>query len=191
MHELITVNFDGGSRGNPGNAGIGVVLSAVDGTSLITLGRFIGKATNNVAEYMALITGLREAQQLGAKKVLVRGDSELIIKQMNGEYRVKNAALRDLHEQAMQLTRGFTQIKFEHNLRHHNSVADRLANLAMDRQADVTDIDPEPIVPPAVPAAKSNRRSCPLCGAMIEIKTPPTIRAKGSHFICPCGGTMS
>ena len=92
MKETITINFDGGSRGNPGPAGIGVVLSAEDGTPLVTLGKYIGSATNNVAEYIALILGLREAAKLGATKIHVRGDSELVIKQMRGEYRVKNPA---------------------------------------------------------------------------------------------------
>src|SRR6185312_9322103 len=85
--EVITLQFDGGSRGNPGPAGIGVVLRAADGTPLVTLGRFIGRATNNVAEYKALITALEEAKKLGAKRIVIRGDSELIIKQMRGEYR--------------------------------------------------------------------------------------------------------
>src|SRR5215217_3206477 len=87
MNEVITVQFDGGSRGNPGPAGIGVVLSAADGTPLVTLGRFIGRATNNAAEYTALITGLEEARKLGAKRIAIRGDSELIVRQMRGEYK--------------------------------------------------------------------------------------------------------
>src|SRR5450432_3795132 len=139
MKEVITINFDGGSRGNPGPAGVGIVLCAEDGTPLVTLGKYIGHATNNVAEYMGLITGLREAAKLGAKNLLIRGDSELIIKQMRGEYRVKNPGLKELYDQAQSLVRGFSTIKFEHNLRHHNSTADRLANLAMDRKGEVTE----------------------------------------------------
>src|SRR3954469_11676366 len=100
MDETITLEFDGGSRGNPGPAGIGVVLRAQDGTPLVTLGRFIGRATNNVAEYRALITALEQAKVLGAKKLIIRGDSELIVKQMRGEYRVKNADLRELYDEA-------------------------------------------------------------------------------------------
>src|SRR6476660_1187777 len=100
MDETLTLEFDGGSRGNPGPAGVGVVVRAADGTALVTLGRFIGRATNNVAEYKALITALQEAQKLGAKKIVIRGDSELIIKQMRGEYRVKNPDLKDLYDQA-------------------------------------------------------------------------------------------
>src|SRR5215469_13368123 len=120
--EILTLQFDGGSRGNPGPAGIGVVLSAQDGTPLVTLGRFIGRATNNVAEYRALITGLEKAQELGAKKILIRGDSELIVKQMRGEYRVKNADLRDLYDEAQFLLHQFDEAKIEHNYREKNAL---------------------------------------------------------------------
>src|SRR4051794_31030228 len=88
MTETITIEFDGGSRGNPGPSGIGIVLRAEDRTPLITLGRFIGTATNNIAEYRALITALQEAEKLGAKNIVIHGDSELIVKQMTGVYRV-------------------------------------------------------------------------------------------------------
>src|SRR5690348_4110844 len=95
-NETITLEFDGGSRGNPGPAGIGVVLRAGDGTPLVTLGRFIGRATNNVAEYRALITALEQAKELGARKIVIRGDSELVIRQMRGEYRVKHPDMKEL-----------------------------------------------------------------------------------------------
>jgi len=190
MTETITVNFDGGSRGNPGPAGIGVVLAAEDGTSLITKGKFIGTTTNNCAEYMALILGLREAAGLGAVNLLIRGDSELVIKQMRGEYRVKNPALKQLFEQAGELAAGFKSVKFEHNLRHHNSLADRLANLAMDRKTDVDDIDEgTESAPPAPSAAGLSRLSCPRCGCEIEVKVAPS-KAFGRKFICPCGSPM-
>src|SRR5207248_1451149 len=100
MDETLTLEFDGGSRGNPGPAGIGVVIRAADGTAIVTLGRFIGRATNNVAEYRALITALEEAKKLGATKVQIRGDSELIIKQMRGEYRVKHPDMKELYDEA-------------------------------------------------------------------------------------------
>src|SRR5882762_8418216 len=99
MDDRLIVNFDGGSRGNPGPAGIGVVVAAADGTPLVTLGRYIGRATNNVAEYRALITAMEEARKLGAKKVIIRGDSELVIKQMRGEYRVKNPDMKALYNE--------------------------------------------------------------------------------------------
>src|SRR3954468_12873305 len=115
MDELITIEFDGGSRGNPGPAGIGVVLRAADGIPIVTLGRFIGRATNNVAEYEALITGLEKALELGAKKLQIRGDSELIIKQMKGEYRVRHPELKPLYEEAQKLIRQFKEARLEHN----------------------------------------------------------------------------
>jgi ribonuclease HI len=162
MDELIILNFDGGSRGNPGIAGTGVVLRAADGTPLITMGRYIGRATNNVAEYMALIDAFRQAKKLGAKKLLVRGDSELIIKQMRGEYRVKNEGLKDLYAQATQLADEFESVRYEHNLRERNSLADRLANLAMDRRTDVSDADELSPRAPKPPAA--GNVVCPNCG---------------------------
>ncbi|HUB27578.1 MAG TPA: ribonuclease HI family protein [Tepidisphaeraceae bacterium] len=139
MDEL-TLNFDGGSRGNPGPAGIGVVITASDGTPLVTLGRFIGAATNNVAEYTALIVGLEQLAGLGARRIVIRGDSELIIKQMRGEYRVKNPGLRPLYEKANSLLAKFESSRFEHNFRESNEMADKLANLAMNRKGEVTEL---------------------------------------------------
>ncbi len=155
MDETITLQFDGGSRGNPGPAGIGVVLKAEDGTPLVTLGRFIGRATNNVAEYKALITALQQAKQLGATKIVVRGDSELIIKQMRGEYRVKHPDLRPLYDEAQHLLSQFDKSRIEHNYRQDNALADKLANLAMDRKAEVTDVDDPG------PAAGTTRTTAP------------------------------
>ena len=132
MNETLTLQFDGGSRGNPGPAGIGVVVRAQDGTPLVTLGRFIGRATNNVAEYRALITAMEEAKKLGAKKILIKGDSELIIKQMKGEYRVKNEALRELSVEAGRLARELGNVEYRHVKRAHNELADKLVNDALD-----------------------------------------------------------
>src|SRR5919106_1714876 len=116
MDETLTLEFDGGSRGNPGPAGIGVVIRAADGTPLVTLGRFIGRATNNVAEYRALITAMQEAKRLGARKIAIRGDSELIIKQMKGEYRVKHPDMQVLYQEAQALLREFESATIGHNL---------------------------------------------------------------------------
>jgi ribonuclease HI len=196
MNETITIRFDGGSRGNPGPAGIGVVLLAQDKTPLVTIGRFIGRATNNVAEYKALIAGLEEARKLGANKVIVRGDSELIVKQMNGEYRVKNADLRPLYERAQDLMNEFDVAKIEHNYREDNSLADRLANLAMDRKRDVTDVDEPPPAaldtPAPIATEKGNRFLCPRCGCEIEVRTPSPIRPHQLRpFACQCGNRMN
>ena len=202
MDEVITLQFDGGSRGNPGPAGIGVVLRAEDGTPLVTLGRFIGRATNNVAEYKALITALTKAKELGARKIVIRGDSELIVKQMKGEYRVKHPDLKPLHEEAQYLVSQFEQAKIEHNYRHHNALADQLANLAMDRRADVTDAEAggaeaateEPSATPAAPQPPKagDRFACGRCGCVVRLETPSSIRPHQlKPFLCQCGGKMS
>lgn len=140
MSATFVLEFDGGSRGNPGPAAIGVVIRADDGTPLITLGRFIGVATNNVAEYTALLTGLREARTLNIENLIVNGDSELVIRQMQGRYRVKNAGLKPLYEKAIEAAREFKTITYDHKIRDHNETADKLANLAMDRRRDVLEI---------------------------------------------------
>jgi ribonuclease HI len=193
MDELITIEFDGGSRGNPGPAGIGVVLRAADGTPVVTLGRFIGRATNNVAEYKALVTGLQKAKELGAKNIQIRGDSELVIKQMKGEYRVKHPDLKPLYEEAEHLTHQFDTVKIEHNLRHKNELADKLANLAMDRKGEVTDANESPIdTPEAVETKAGDLFVCPRCGCRIEVREPSPIRPHQLRpFICQCGMKMN
>jgi ribonuclease HI len=193
MNEQITLEFDGGSRGNPGPAGIGVVLRAADGTTLVTLGRFIGRATNNVAEYRALITALEQAQKLGAKKIQIRGDSELIIKQMRGEYRVKHPDMKQLYDEAQSLVHQFDECTISHNLRHKNELADKLANLAMDRRQDVTDAEESPIDTPApLPTEAGNRFTCARCGCEIEVRKPSSIRPHQlKPFVCQCGNKMN
>jgi len=193
MDELITVEFDGGSRGNPGPAGIGIVLRAKDGTPLITLGRFIGRATNNIAEYQALITALKKAKELGAKKLLIRGDSELVIKQMKGEYRVRHPELKPLYEEAHQLLHQFKEAKLEHNLRDKNALADKLANLAMDKKKEITEADDDsPLDEPSpTPAEKGDRLECMRCGMTIEVRTPSSLRPyQLKPLTCQCGQKM-
>jgi ribonuclease HI len=192
--ETITLQFDGGSRGNPGPAGIGVVLRAADGTVVNQLGRFIGRATNNVAEYKALITALEKAQEIGARRVKVLGDSELVVKQMRGEYRVKNPDLRVLYDEAQDLFRSFDAASIDHNYREDNSLADKLANLAMDRKADVTEAaDDSPLAAPKPESFKSGDRvACPRCGCVIEVTKPSGIRPHQlKPFVCQCGAKMS
>ena len=145
MPKHLICEFDGGSRGNPGPAAFGVVVrdDRDPDTPLVTAGRFIGVATNNVAEYKGLIFALEQARDLGADQVTVRGDSELVIKQMKGQYRVKNAGLKPLYERAQQILldiKANGRITLEHNLREKNKIADRLANLAMDRRVAVDDL---------------------------------------------------
>ena len=220
MDEVLTLEFDGGSRGNPGPAGIGAVVRAKDGTPLVTLGRFIGRATNNVAEYKALITALQKAKELGAKRVVVRGDSELIVRQMNGQYRVKNADLKPLYEEAQSLLSEFDHATIDHNYRHKNALADKLANLAMDRRRDVTEVDGDcdgdgggggnggGAGRPGPSAAPSSARSpldeptptnpkagdlfaCVRCGCVVRLEKPSSIRPHQlKPFGCQCGAKM-
>jgi ribonuclease HI len=139
MSELsVLIEIDGGSRGNPGPAAAGVVIKdAADGQVLFAGGFYIGRATNNVAEYAGLIRGLAKAAQLKARNVAVRSDSQLMVFQMNGLYRVKNQGLRPLYEQARQLARQFAQFTIDHVPREENEMADRLVNQALDLKQDV------------------------------------------------------
>jgi ribonuclease HI len=127
-------NVDGGSRGNPGPAGYGVRIEREDGT-IVELKRALPLATNNVAEYNGLLAALRWATEQGVTALHVRADSELLVKQMRGEYRVKNPGLQPLYEEARSLVRQIGRVKFEHVRRERNKDADRLANEAMDEAA--------------------------------------------------------
>jgi ribonuclease HI len=123
---------DGGARGNPGPAAAAYVLEGEDGIVLDARGEAIGVATNNVAEYTALVDGLRRAGELGVTELEVVSDSELMVKQMRGEYRVKNVALRELNERAARLARSLGTVSFTAVRREHNELADRLVNEALD-----------------------------------------------------------
>jgi ribonuclease H / adenosylcobalamin/alpha-ribazole phosphatase len=123
---------DGGAGDNPGPAAYGYVLETEDGTVLAAHGEAIGIATNNVAEYSALIAGLEKAAELAVGEVEVVSDSELMVKQMRGEYKVKNAALRELSIQAAQLARTVGTVRYTAVRREHNELADRLVNEALD-----------------------------------------------------------
>jgi len=127
-----TLFTDGGARGNPGPAAYGYVLEADDGTVLAAHGERIGVATNNVAEYRALIAGLEKALELGLNEVGVVSDSELLVKQMTGEYRVKNEALRKLNDEAERVARRIGDVSYTAVRREHNELADRLVNEALD-----------------------------------------------------------
>ena len=126
---------DGGARGNPGPAAYGYVLEAEDGTVLAAHGEAIGIATNNVAEYSALLAGLERAAELAVDEVEVVSDSELMVKQMRGEYKVKNAALRELSLRAAELALRLGAVRYTAVRREHNELADRLVNEALDRAA--------------------------------------------------------
>ena len=126
------LSTDGGARGNPGPAAYGYVLEGEDGTMLAAQGEAIGTATNNVAEYRALIAGLEKAVELGVDDLEVFSDSELLVKQMRGEYKVKKPALQDLSREAAGLAKQLESITYTAVRREHNELADRLVNEALD-----------------------------------------------------------
>jgi ribonuclease HI len=128
---------DGGARGNPGPAASAYVLEAEDGTVLDARGEPIGVATNNVAEYRALTAGLAAAGDLGVDELEVVSDSELMVKQLRGEYRVKNEGLRPLFLEASALARRIPRVRYTAVRREHNELADRLVNEALDANAVV------------------------------------------------------
>jgi ribonuclease HI len=131
--EKLLVNVDGGARGNPGPAAIGVVVQSPSGEVLEERGERIGRATNNVAEYRALLAGVERAAALGASELELVGDSELIVRQVMGEYKVKDAALRELHAEVRRALRPFESWSIRHVRREQNAEADRLVNEALDR----------------------------------------------------------
>ena len=126
------LSTDGGSRGNPGPAAYGYVLEAVDGTVLDARGDTIGVATNNVAEYRALLAGLTSALERGVDELEVVSDSELLVRQMRGEYKVKSPTLRELVDEAQGLARRLGSVRYTAVRREHNELADRLVNEALD-----------------------------------------------------------
>jgi ribonuclease HI len=123
---------DGAARGNPGPAGIGIMLKTKSGEVLVAEGRFVGHTTNNVAEYKALLLGLERALERGVRRLDVFADSELLIKQLKGQYRVKNAGLKPLFLAAKSLIQRFERVRLEHVRRELNGEADRLANAGID-----------------------------------------------------------
>ena len=132
MNRLV-VNVDGGARGNPGPAAIGAVVQDAGGEVLEERGERIGRATNNVAEYRALLLGIERAAELGAEELELVGDSELIVRQVEGRYKVKDAALRALHAEVKRELEQFASWAIRHVRREANADADRLVNEALDR----------------------------------------------------------
>lgn len=128
----VRIRVDGAARGNPGPAGFGVVLEEMPRGPRIEHGGYLGEATNNVAEYQGLLWALAEARRRGFQAAEVRSDSELMVKQMRGEYRVKHPRLRDLHAEAVALAGGFRRFRIRHVAREENAEADALANRAID-----------------------------------------------------------
>jgi ribonuclease HI len=131
----LVVNVDGGARGNPGPAAIGVVVSQPDGTVIDEVAERIGVATNNVAEWRALLKGIERARVLGAREVELISDSELVARQLTGAYKVKHASMKPLHAEALTALRGFDSWKIRNVRRAHNARADELVNEALDAAA--------------------------------------------------------
>jgi ribonuclease HI len=132
LNTRIIINTDGASRGNPGPAAIGVTLKNGKEELVAVVSEKIGITTNNQAEYRALIAGLKKALSLGAREVVIRADSELMVRQLSGQYRVKNADLKPLYEEARKLLGGLVSCKVEAIPRERNKEADNLANQALD-----------------------------------------------------------
>lgn len=128
----LTVNVDGGARGNPGPAAIGVVVRDESGEILTTVSEKIGEATNNIAEYRALLAGIEQAGLLGADQIEIRGDSELVVRQVKGEYKVKNPGIKPLHIRVHEALGNFDGWEIEHVRREENAEADALVNDALD-----------------------------------------------------------
>jgi probable phosphoglycerate mutase len=129
----VVAYIDGGARGNPGPAGYGVRIERPDGTLVEEFSQSIGVATNNVAEYAGLLAALEWARRRGCSNLVVRSDSQLLVQQMLGNYKVRHPGLRPLYDKARALTGAIRKVRFEHVRRDLNAHADRLANVAMDR----------------------------------------------------------
>eukprot|EP00918_Siedleckia_nematoides_P034128 GHVU01074244.1.p1 GENE.GHVU01074244.1~~GHVU01074244.1.p1 ORF type:complete len:144 (+),score=9.58 GHVU01074244.1:114-545(+) len=132
----VVIHFDGASRGNPGEAGYGIFIVNGRNQVLVSCGGYLGTATNNVAEYRGLIEALFQAQRIHAQSVDVYGDSELVVKQINGEYRVSSPDLMPLYNQAMNMFRSFQSFRLSHIRREQNTQADQLANTAIQLKRD-------------------------------------------------------
>jgi ribonuclease HI len=129
----LIAHIDGGARGNPGPAGYGVVITDQAGEKVAALSEYLGRQTNNYAEYSGLLAALDYALKHGYKALKVVSDSELLVKQVRGEYKVKNPVLQDLHQRAKQMIAKLEWFSVGHTLREGNQEADRLANVAMDK----------------------------------------------------------
>jgi phosphoribosylglycinamide formyltransferase-1 len=146
LPDKIIAHIDGGSRGNPGPAAAGFVLADPAGTQLQAKAFFLGRATNNIAEYTSLVKALEAAKQTGADELIVFSDSELLVKQINGQYKVKSEQIRPLFQQAVRLLRGFKNWKVRHITRDKNIQADKLVNQSLNLRTDIEN-EPEPPEP--------------------------------------------
>lgn len=182
----LTINIDGGARGNPGPASWAYVIQH-DGEPVMEENGLLGQTTNNVAEYTALLKALARAAELKASTVHIKSDSELLVKQMNGHYKVKNANLLPLYQQATQLRRGFEKVDFTHVYREQNKEADRLCNEALDGK-------PLHQIPPQPPLSKGGREEQGFAKGANASFSPPLkggaggVRTSGDGVPLPKGG---
>lgn len=187
----LTIHVDGGSRGNPGAAGAGVVIRGDEGP-LFEAGYFLGEQTNNAAEYLALIHALEEVVQFAAQPITICSDSELLVRQVLGEYRVKSPTLAELFGRAQRLLLRLPQWQIQHVPRERNRRADELANLAMDRRETVVlvgrrsgangESHTTPAAGPATEAASSARAAPTDARRLIDVR-----RKAGPDSLCPAG----
>jgi ribonuclease HI len=189
---VYTANVDGAARGNPGPASYGMIVRGPDGSTRFQIGKYLGRATNNVAEYYALIGALDYAQSQNISRLAIRSDSELLVRQMQGRYKVKSPDLRPLHERAQKMARALDHFEISHVRREQNSEADELANLALDATGTVggkTEAAPSPgsekssgtaAAPATIPVAA--RASAPAKDATVSarVKDVRRIRARYS-----------
>jgi ribonuclease HI len=173
-HGLWKVHIDGAARGNPGPAAYAFVLAA-DGKPAVEEKGCLGSATNNVAEYTALLRALTRAAELGAARLLVHSDSELLVKQMNGEYRVKNESLKELFDEAKQLTRKFQEVTLVHVRREQNKRADELCNQALDGEKGTSERAAPRVVSMNVPSA-------PAREAAVREEAVACLQAAANHW---------
>jgi ribonuclease HI len=178
---VFTIHTDGAARGNPGPAAFAYVIEW-NGAPPVEEKGTLGRATNNVAEYTALVRALEHAVRLGGRRVIVQSDSELLVKQMKGEYQVKSADLRPLHQQAQILVRRFDAVTFQHVRREQNSRADRLCNEALDGVAQRTSAAPGRS---KTPPGSVSREDCVREEAVICLKAAAGEWARGNPDVPP------
>ena len=170
---MYTANVDGAARGNPGPASYAVVVRAPDGSTQFRIGKYLGRATNNVAEYYALIGALDYAQSQNISRLAVRSDSELLVRQMQGRYKVKSPDLKPLHERAQKMARALAHFEIAHVRREQNSEADELANLALDATGTVgskTEAAPSPGERENFRSGRARRRPPPPRTAQRQVR---------------------
>lgn len=193
----LTIHVDGGARGNPGPSGAGVVIARDDGTLLFEAAYFLGHQTNNAAEYHALLRALQRAALLKPGRVTIYSDSELLVRQLTGEYRVKSPKLAQLFEQAQLQLLKLGQWSVRHVRREQNQRADELANIAMDKRGDVVALDatgvksegspPGPPLEEDAPAPQSTPASPPLTVAPADRAVRIVTTRAPDAGVCPAG----